>query len=75
MTDESYMQTNNSNLKTPRSILKQSILEETKIEEEIVESEMFGGKNNALKENQGDKDLENIFKPLMIDSKGEIPEG
>jgi hypothetical protein len=26
------------------------------------------------KENAGDKDLENVFKPLLLASKGELPE-
>lgn len=58
-------------LKTPRSILKNSSLNKSSENED---DSKFGQYKNPLDRNAGDDDLEAYFKPLLIESKGRIPD-
>lgn len=69
MDDNSYL-TQESNLKNAKSILKNN---QNRKKEEEDRDEVFP-KYDPLTSNQGDKDLEHIFKPLMLQSKGTIPD-
>lgn len=61
MDDNSY-QTEESNLKNAKSILKNNL---NRKKEEDDRDEVFP-RQDPLTSNQGDKDLESIFKPLML---------
>ena len=67
--DNSYL-TEESNLKNARSILKNNL---NRKKEEEDRDEVFP-KHDPLTSNQGDKDLEHIFKPLILQSKGTVPD-
>lgn len=57
-------------MKNAKSILKNNL---NRKKEEEDREEAFP-KQDPLKSNQGDKDLEHIFKPLILQSKGTIPD-